>query len=63
MTKTKWYVDLVEYERGWGSRVDETRVFDDYDEAKQFQEEFNSHNTEDEVPDWYMVAKDPLPQK
>lgn len=49
-------VDLIEYERGWGSKVDETIYFDNEDEARQYVEKFNSKNTETKVPDWYMIA-------
>jgi len=56
-----WKVDLWEYERGWGKRLDETKEFDFYEAAKAFQDEFNSHNNEPTVPDWYMVASDPYP--
>ena len=57
----KWDVGLMEYERGWGSRLDEVKRFDTYEEAKTFQENFNAQNTELEAPDWYMVATPPSP--
>ena len=47
---------IMEYERGWGSRVDEVREFDTEQKRDDFIKEFNSHNTEKVVPDWYMVA-------
>lgn len=50
-------VYIMEYERGWGSRVDETRLFDDPETAKMFIQEYNKKNTLSEVPDWYMVAE------
>ena len=59
--KTKWKVFIIESERGWGQRVDEVKVFDDYDEAREFVEEYNSHNTAAVVPDWYMYAEGPHP--
>lgn len=46
----------MEYERGWGSRVDEVKHFPSEEEAKQFAEKFNSQNTAATAPDWYMVA-------
>jgi hypothetical protein len=49
-------VDLIEYERGWGSKVDETLYFDNEAEARQYCKDFNAKNTETQVPDWYMVA-------
>ena len=57
--KHEWAVDLLEYERGWGNRVDETRTFPTYEEAESFAKEFNSQNIEEVVPDWYMVASEP----
>ncbi len=50
-------VILVEYERGWGSKVDEVLYFDNEPEAREYVRDFNSKNTATEVPDWYMVAE------
>lgn len=50
-------VDLIEYERGWGSKIDETRYFDNEAEARAYVKHFNSENTETTVPDWYMIAE------
>lgn len=52
----KYKVQIDEYERGWGSRLDEIKEFDTKEEADQFIIEFNSKNTDEKVPDWYMVA-------
>jgi len=49
-------VEIREYERGWGSKTDEIEGFDTKPEAIAFMNEFNAKNTEDVVPDWYMVA-------
>jgi hypothetical protein len=49
-------VDLIEYERGWGSKIDETIYFDNEAEARQYCEDFNAKNTATTVPDWYMIA-------
>lgn len=54
-----WKVTIIESERGWGSKVDSVESFETYEEAKKFQVEFNSQNTADVVPDWYMAAMDP----
>lgn len=48
---------IYEYERGWGSKLDEVREFDTAQERDTFIQNFNSQNTEDTVPDWYMVAQ------
>ena len=53
---TAYQVDLVEYERGWGSKVDETIYFDNEEEARKYCDEFNAKNTAPTAPDWYMVA-------
>jgi hypothetical protein len=39
-------VELMEYEAGWGSRIDERKYFDNIDEAVSYIEQFNSTNTE-----------------
>jgi len=59
ITPIKTYrVDIVEYERGWGSKIDDTIYFDSEQEAKDYATEYNqTYNTDTEAPDWYMVAK------
>ena len=49
-------VYIIESERGWGQKVDEVREFQTLAEAKEFVTKFNSKNTEENVPDWYMYA-------
>ena len=49
-------VDLIEYERGWGSKIDETIYFDNEEEAREYVRSFNARNTATTVPDWYMIA-------
>lgn len=53
----KFKVHLVEYELGWGSRVDETKEFNTYKEAVDYINKFNSKNTAKVVPNWYMIAQ------
>lgn len=48
---------VFEYERGWGSRIDEVKYFDSESLAKNFVSQYNSKNTLDVAPDWYMVAR------
>ena len=57
--KEAWAVDIIESERGWGSKVDEVKYFDNFDDAAEFVREFNSRNTAASAPDWYMVASTP----
>jgi hypothetical protein len=50
-------VNIIESERGWGSKIDEVRKFDTQEEANKFITQFNSHNDKPNVPDWYMYAE------
>lgn len=52
-------VDIIESERGWGSKIDESKYFDNEIEARQFVTDYNSkHNLPSSyVPDWYMIAQ------
>lgn len=50
-------VEIVEYERGWGSRVDEVRKFETRAAAEKFCASYNADNKEASAPDWYMVAR------
>lgn len=53
---------IVEYERGWGSRVDETKEFPTREERDAFVRDYNAKHIKplkpgERVPDWYMVAE------
>lgn len=50
-------VQIIESERGWGQKIDEIKEFPTREEALAFCKEFNKDNNQDQVPDWYMVAK------
>lgn len=51
-------VDIVESERGWGQKIDESIYFDNADEAREYVYTYNlTHNPLGPVPDWYMVAQ------
>lgn len=59
MSKTK--VQIIESERGWGQRVDETKEFESYESAETYCREYNrKHNppvaSTVSAPDWYMYA-------
>lgn len=55
--KTAYRVDIIESERGWGSKIDETIYFDNEAEARKYAIDYNNtYNTAIEVPDWYMRA-------
>lgn len=53
----KFKAAIFEYERGWGSKLDEVKEFDTVEERDNFVREYNSKNTETTVPDWYMTAQ------
>ena len=55
-TVSVYRVDIIESERGWGSKVDEVKYFDTMESAKEFCKTFNTDNNLDYVPDWYMRA-------
>lgn len=50
-------VDIIESERGWGQKIDETIYFDNEPEAREYVRQYNRRNTAKEVPDWYMYAE------
>lgn len=50
-------VDIIESERGWGQKVDETKYFDNEAEALAFCKRYNSANPPGPAPDWYMQAE------
>ena len=55
---TAFRVDIIESERGGGSKIDETIHFDNQDEAVNYANDYNNkYNTAKEVPDWYMYAR------
>lgn len=56
MADKNWYVELWEYERGCGCRLDEVKEFPNNEEAVEFAKKFNSKNDKKVPPDWYMVA-------
>ena len=55
----RYRVDIIESERGWGSKIDETKYFDNEPEAKKFVKEYNDkyNPPSAHVPDWYMIAE------
>lgn len=57
----KFRVDILESERGWGQRIDESIFFNDATAAYTFVEDYNTkHNPPGPTPDWYMVALAPV---
>jgi hypothetical protein len=56
MIGNKIRVQIIESERGWGSKVDEVKRFDTQEEAEAFCNDYNKDNNLQQVPDWYMYA-------
>ena len=55
-------IAVVESEAGWGRKIDDWMVCLTVEDAMLYEKEFNSKNTADSVPDWYMqVEGDPEP--
>ena len=55
-------IPVIESEAGWGRRVDDHMVCLSVEDAKAFEKEFNSKNTSNTAPDWYMqVEGEPEP--
>lgn len=50
-------VNIIESERGWGSKIEDVKEFKTLEEAKAFIADFNSQNNLPYVPDWYMYAE------
>ena len=48
---------IIESERGWSQRVDETKTFQTRKAAEAFVKKFNAKNNNAEVPDWNMYAR------
>jgi hypothetical protein len=56
--KSAYRVDMIESERGWGQKLDESIYFDNEAEARQYAIDYNlKHNNKDYVPDWYIRAE------
>lgn len=49
-------VSIIESERGWGTKVDEVKLFSDEHTAKDFCNDYNKDLPDGSVPDWYMIA-------
>lgn len=51
-----WFVDVYEYERGWGNKLDDTYEFPTKEEADAYVASTNARNQPGPAPDWYMMA-------
>lgn len=50
-------VVVIESERGWGQKIDETLYFDNEVEAKAFVKKYNEKLPDGPAPEWYMMAR------
>lgn len=57
MTYIAIKIPVIESERGWGNRIDDYMITLSVEDAELFKSEFNSVNTADSTPDWYMRAE------
>lgn len=60
MIEAKYRIDIIESEKGWGKRVDESLYFDSKEEAELYRVKFNAQNTGSKTPDWYQYAAEPV---
>lgn len=59
-----WAVDIMESERGWGQKIDDTHYFLSEQEARDFERLYNKEfNSKDYTPSWYMQAMTPYEVK
>lgn len=55
-------IAVIESEAGWGRKIEDWMVCLSVEDAKTFKKEFNSKNTQDSAPEWYMqVEGEPKP--
>lgn len=52
----KYAIDIIESERSWGQRLDETVYRDSKEEAEAYVKKYNAPNSSAAVPDWYSFA-------
>jgi hypothetical protein len=50
-------IAVIESEAGWGRKIDDWMVCLSIEDAKAFEKEFNSENTQSSAPDWYMYVE------
>jgi hypothetical protein len=58
--KPVWRINIIESERGWGQKINETLYFDTEEEALEYQKKYNSRNTSLTTPEWYIYADSPV---
>lgn len=57
MTYIAIKVPVIESEAGWGRKIDDWMVCLNSEDAKAFEVEFNSKNTSETTPAWYMQVE------
>lgn len=57
MSNQGFKIPVFEYEKGWGSKLDDWMVCLTEEDCHAFKKEFNSKNNEPITPDWYMIVQ------
>lgn len=57
MKNFKFKVNIIEHERGWGSKIDEVEEYSTYNKAVKRIKEVNSKNVLKSAPDYYITAE------
>ena len=61
---SKWRVDIIESEKGWGAKIDDIKLFNTEDEAVEYHDTFNkAHIKTGPTPDIYWYANEPYKVK
>lgn len=56
MSKIAYQVDIIESQRGWGQKIDDTIYFQSEEMAKSYVTYYNDDLPTDHVPDCYLQA-------
>lgn len=57
---TIFYVEVMEYENGWGTRLDDNYFFTNYDDAKKFINLYNMENKKNNTNDWGLYISNEI---
>jgi hypothetical protein len=57
MKNLAYRIPVIESEKGWGRKIDDYMVCLTSEDCLEYKKDFNSENTDDVTPDWYMVVE------
>jgi len=57
MKNIAYKIAIIESEKGWGRKIDDYMVCLSSEDCIVFKNEFNSENTQENAPDWYMQVE------